>query len=95
MRESFEDDHAADRAVAHVLGEGLFKAKGRMRIPCYRVMDTIGEFEEWLTEFTQRGKCPSHDWLVSLLRRALNASDDKPGIVVSAPLVLRTLRKRT
>ena len=94
MRESFEDDHAADRAVTRIVREGLFKAEGRTRFPCYRVMDTLAEFLEWLTDFVERGKCESHDWLVPLIERSLAASDSKAGIVVSAPLMLRTMRKR-
>lgn len=93
MRESFEDDHAADRAVARVLREGLFKAEARTGSACYRVMDTFDEFQDWLTDFVTRGKCPSHDWLVQRLERALAALDGKAGIVVSAPLVLRVMRK--
>lgn len=93
MRESFEDDRAADRAVAEVVSIGLFKAGRRSRFPCYRVMDTIEEFREWLADFTSRGKCPSHDWLVRSIENELEASDEKPAIVVSAPLTLQVLKK--
>lgn len=93
MRENFDDDHAADRAVDHVAREGLFRAEGRKRISCYRMMDTIGEFKEWLTDFIQKGTFESHDWLVRRLERALSVESGKAGIVVSAPLVLRALRK--
>lgn len=94
MRENFDDDHAADRAVAQVVGEGLFKAEGRTRFACYRVMDTVDDFQEWLTDFLNKGNFPSHDWLVRRVERALKASDGKASIVVSAPLVLRALRKQ-
>jgi len=94
MKETFQDDRAADRAIVDVLNNRIFKAVGQMRIPCYRVMDTIDDFREWLTDFVERNKCTSHEWLVRRLERALAASAGTPGIVVSAPLVLRTLKKR-
>ena len=91
MHEDFADDHAADRAVRQIVSEGLFKPKRRTRFPCFRTMDTLDEFQEWLTDFVSRGKCEPHNWLVERLERELATSD---GIVVSAPLVLQTLRKR-
>jgi SAM-dependent methyltransferase len=94
MRENFDDDRAADRAVAQVLREGWFRAEGRKRFACYRVMDNIEEFQEWLTDFVQKGKFPSHDWLVRLVERELDQAERKTKIVVSGPLVLRGLRKR-
>jgi len=103
MRESFEDDHAADRAIAQVTGDGHFKPAGRTRFPCFRTMDTLDEFREWLEDFDKR-KLQSHDWLVQRLERKLDAMardveradtrTAKPKIVVSAPLALRVLRKQ-
>jgi hypothetical protein len=57
-------------------------------------MDTLDEFREWLDDFTARGKCPPHHWLVQRVERELAASDGKAGIVVSAPLVMRVMRKQ-
>ena len=94
MREGFEDDHAADRAVEDVINRGLFKQTGRTRFPCFRVMDNIGEFREWLVDFVERNEHESHDWLVHRLEKKLAASPPKTKIVVSAPLVLRVLRKK-
>jgi hypothetical protein len=94
MRENFADDHAADRAVAQVTGEGRFKAESRTRFPCFRIMDTIDEFQEWLTDFVARNEYESHDWLIQRLERELNTMAAKTRIVVSAPLVLRVLRKQ-
>jgi hypothetical protein len=94
MRENFEDDRAADRAVAQVISEGWFNAETHVRINCYRVMDTLGDFQGWLTDFVDKGKFPSHDWLVRRLEHALAAEKGNVRVVVSAPLVLRTLRKR-
>lgn len=94
MREKFDDDRAANRAVARVVRDGLFGAKGRTRFPCYRLMDTLDEFREWLADFTSRGKCPPHDWLVRLVERELRVRAGQTGIVVSAPLDLRVLGKQ-
>src|SRR5262245_36498274 len=69
MRETFEDDLAADRAVAKVTSQGRFKARSRTRFPCYRVMDTMDDFRTWLDDFIEKGKFPSHDWLVQRLER--------------------------
>src|SRR5438876_1412902 len=55
MRETFDDYRAADRAVAQVTNEGRFRAKRRTRFPCYRIMDTLDEFQEWLTDFVNKG----------------------------------------
>jgi hypothetical protein len=94
MREGFEDDHAADRAVDQVTRDGYFKPAGRRsRFPCFRVMDTTEEFKEWLLDFVTRNEHESHDWLVERLERKLDLSPAKTRIVVSAPLVLRVLRK--
>ena len=95
MRESFDDDRAADRAVAEVVHKGLFKAGRRTRFACYRVMDELEEFQEWLTDFVDRGKCPSHDWLVRLVEQELQVTSGKTRIVVSAPLALQVFRKLT
>ena|SRR5438105_9568249 len=93
MRETFEDDRAADRAVAQVVSEELFKLDARVRFPCYRVMDTLDEFQEWFSDFVNKNLLQSHEWLVRRLERTLDKSPSKTGIVVSAPLVLRILIK--
>ena len=93
MREKFDDDRAANRAVAEVVGEGLFKAEGRSRFGCTRIMDSLDEFQEWIDEFVKLAELPPHDWLVQRVERALNAKGGKPQIVMSGPLVLRVLRK--
>jgi len=94
MRETFEDDHAADQAVEQVRRDGSFKAEGRrVRFPCFRVMDTLDEFREWLADFVTRNNHQSHDWLVRRLERKLEMTPTKTKIVVSAPLVLSVLRK--
>ncbi len=39
MRETFDDDRAANRAVAQVVGQRLFKLEGRQRVLLERHMD--------------------------------------------------------
>jgi hypothetical protein len=94
MREKFDDDRAADRAVRQVESEGRFKALERTQFTCQRIMDTLDEFQEWLTDFVSRDKLPSHEWLVRRVERELNMTNRKTRIVVSGPLVLRVLRKQ-
>jgi len=64
-----------------------------VRFPCFRVMDTLDEFREWLADFVTRNNHQSHDWLVRRLERKLEMTPTKTKIVVSAPLVLSVLRK--
>jgi hypothetical protein len=96
MRERFDDDRAASRAVANVLGQRLFKLEGRQRVPLERLMDGLPDFRVWLDEFKSRGnKLPPHDWLIERVRRALGTAPRRRGsVVVSGPLDLRVLRKR-
>lgn len=94
MREKFDDDRAANRAVAEVLRRGLFRPGGRWQVGCNRVFDGLDEFRDWLADFVQTGKLPSHDWLLRRVERACARSGGRPRIVVSGPLVLRVLRRR-
>jgi hypothetical protein len=57
-------------------------------------IDNIGEFRDWLVVFVERNEHESHDWLVHRLEKKLAASPPKTKIAVSAPLVLRVLRKK-
>ncbi len=94
MRERFDDDLAADRAVAGALRRGLFRRVHRSRVPCVRRMDTLDEFEAWLAEFVRLGKFSSHAWLAKKVERAVkNAGEHAAGIFVSAPLALDVLLK--
>jgi len=94
MREGFDGDHAADRAVADVIERGLFKQTGRTRFPCFRTMDNIREFREWLLDFVERNGHESHAWLDRRLEKKLASYPAKTKIVVSAPLVVRVLKKQ-
>jgi len=93
MRETFDDDRAADRAVTQVEGEGRFKAEGRTVFACNRIMDNLDEFQEWLADSVKQGKLPAHDWLVRRVERTLDVAGGKARVVVGGPLVLRVLRK--
>jgi hypothetical protein len=94
MRETFDADRAADRAVTQVASEGRLKAEGRTVFVCNRIVDSLDEFQEWLADFVKLGKLPSHEWLVQRVERALDVAGGKGRIVVSGPLVLRVLRKQ-
>lgn len=93
MRESFDDDHAANRAVAEVVRRGWFDASGRVRFECHRTMDSLAQLRDWLDEFTALGKLPSHDWLLQAAARALGTARGRAKIVISGPLDLRVLKK--
>ena len=97
MRERFTDERAADRAVAHVVREGLFTVAARRRFPCQRVMDTVREFDEWLEIAIRLSKWPPHDWLARRVASRLDARTDERGagarIVVRGPMDLCVLRK--
>src|SRR5262245_55044047 len=94
MRETFDDDRAADRAVTQVEREGQVTAEGRTVFACNRIMDRLDDFQEWLADFDKLGKPPSHDWLIRRVKQALDVTAGKAQIVVSGPLVLRVLRKK-
>lgn len=94
MREIFDDDHAADRAVAQVVGGGLFTPEGRIRFDVRRTMDSRAEFRAWMAEFVALDRLPSHDSLVKRVERALAGKQAGTKIVVRGPLDLRLLRKR-
>ena len=93
MRERFTDEHAADRAVARVVRQGLFKVEARRRFPCVRAMDTVREFEEWLEIAIRLSKWPRHEWLVELLAGRLDEATAGTRIVVRGPMDLCVLRK--
>lgn len=94
MREGFDDDVAANRAVAEVVHAGLFKMERRVRFECNRTMDSLAEFRAWLDEFVSQSKIPSHDWLLQRVRQALSVESTRTKIVIRGPLDLRVLTKR-
>lgn len=94
MREKFDNDLAADRAVAQVLREGSLNTEKCIEFNCNRVMDSFNEFKEWLTEFTVLDHLSSHDWLLERVQRALAEKPGKHKVMCSGPLKLQVLRKR-
>jgi hypothetical protein len=96
MREKFDDDRAANRAVLHTLSEGLFKTRSYKRIDCNHVFDSLREFRVWLDEFFSLGELPPHNWLVQEVESARRkARPSRCRIVVSGPLQMRVLSKTT
>ena len=93
FREKFDDDYAANRAVAEAERRGWFRVVRRLRFGCSRTMDSLAEFRAWLDESVTLGKLPPHDWLVERVARAVRAGTGRAKIVVTGPLDLRVLRK--
>src|SRR5262245_7713374 len=81
QREKFDDNRAANRAVAHVLREGLFTDEWRTQFDCTRVMDTLAEFRTWIVKFVKLNDLPPHDWLLQRVECALQAKRGKRQIV--------------
>lgn len=71
MREAFDKDRAADRAVAVLLRAGLFRRGARAEFLVEREMDTMDDFKAWLKDFGQRRPLASHEWLIAKLQQAL------------------------
>jgi hypothetical protein len=94
MREDLTDDYVANRAVKQVLREGLFKSEKFTQFNCNRVMDSLKEFQTWLSEFTTLGRERStgHEWLSSRVERAYQAIPGKKKVIIHSPLMLRLLR---
>jgi SAM-dependent methyltransferase len=93
MRETFEDDWAANRAVREVLRLGLFRRQGRSEFNSDRVMDSTEDFRAWLDEFTQLGGLPSHEWLIKRLEHAQKTLSTRRKITVRGPLIMGVMKK--
>ena len=92
MRERFDEDHAADRAVARAIREGWFRPEARRGFLLERAMDTIADFRTWLGEFRLARTAASHQWLVRRLERA--GAGESARIVARGPMNLQVLRAR-
>ena len=92
MRENFDDDIAADRAIRQVTREGLFKQESVVEFDLDRVMDTLQDFRAWLDDFPG-DKMPSHDWLYKRVERTLEKESNGTKIAVRGLMRLRLLRK--
>ena len=91
MRESFDKDRAADRAVSQVVRADLFRRGAHLEFSVDREMDTLDGFLGWLKEFGGRRPMASHAWLIDKLNRKL-AARNAP-IVVRGILKLQVLQK--
>jgi len=91
MREEFDEDRAADRAVAQALREGLFRRGARAEFLLDREMDTMDDFRAWLAEFGQRRMLADHEWLIRRLARMRAGAEAT--IVGRGPVMLQVLRK--
>ena len=92
MREKFDDDIAADRAVNQMVREGLFHRESQIEFDLDRVMDTLEDFRAWLDDFST-DKLPSHERLYQKVERALAKEPDGTKIAVRGPLKIGVLRK--
>ena len=92
MREHFDDDRAADRAVKQVIRNGLFKQDGLVEFDLDRVMDALPDFRLWLDDFPG-DKMPSHHWLYQRVERALGKKRAGTKIAVRGLMRLRVLSK--
>jgi len=92
MRENFDDDIAADRAVKQVIRDDLFQQESLIEFDLDRVMDTLQDFHAWLDDFDVE-KLPSHDWLYQKVERALEKKPAGTKIAVRGLMRLRVLKK--
>ena len=93
MREGFDDDWAANRAVREVLRLRLFRREAHSEFELDRVMDSMEDFRIWLDEFVQQGNLPSHEWLVQRLERQQKKQGRNTKITVRGPLTLGVMTK--
>ena len=91
MGEQLLDDYAANRAVAEVIQEGLFKPVSRTQFNCNRTM-ALRDFASWLADFADDRAAPQ-ERLIQTITRAYKSRSKRKKIVVKGPLVLKVLRK--
>ncbi|HEX9331595.1 MAG TPA: hypothetical protein VF896_06890 [Anaerolineales bacterium] len=92
MKESLEDDYAANRALAEVIREGAFKPLARIQVNCNRVM-ALKDFPNWLTDFPNDRDALQERLIHTVEHAFKEAKGNRKKIVVKGPLVLRVLRK--
>ena len=93
MREDFADDRAANRAVAQVLRDGLFRREAKTQFDLDRVLDSLEDFREWLDDFSATDELPSHEWLYKRLERAQKRAGEGRKITIRAPLMMTVMRR--
>ena len=92
MNESLEDDYAANRSVAEVTQEGLFKLIARKQFNCNRAM-ALKDFASWLADFPS-DRSAMKEQLIHTIERAFKEIEGRQKkILVKGPLILKTLKK--
>jgi len=91
MSEKLDDDHAANRAVAEVIQEGLFNPVSRVQVNCIRTM-ALKDFEGWLADFPSDRQA-AQERLIQTVTNGYRSRKGKKQIMVRGPLVLKVLRK--
>ena len=94
MRETFDEDRAADAAVARMMRERRFRLRWRGRFECERIMDCVGDFREWALECSAPPGEKGHAWLGDRLDAALARHGRPAKIVARAPVKVAVLEKR-
>ncbi len=93
LNEVLADDHAANRAVSHVVQEGVFRRVARTKFMVNRYADTLEDFRVWLDEFTDIKPCRRSPKLLDQVARLIAAQPEHTRIVIRGRLVLSLLRK--
>lgn len=90
--ETFDEDRAANRAVAEVLQRRLFRRTSLIHFDLDRVMESVEDFETWLADFGADAEAPLHARLVAKLKIALR-EEGEDRITIRGPLRLAVLKK--
>jgi len=94
MREDLTDDRAANRALKRAAALGLFQPESNREFDLDRVMDTLEDFREWMSDFPSGKLAPEDDRLYRRVERALATARPGTRIVARGPLSLSVLRKQ-
>ena len=92
MRETFEEDFAANRAVKQVVKSGFFKLESTTTFELDRVMDTLDDFRKMLSDFSVE-RLKNHLWLIEKIEKVQKETETRKMITVRGPMVLNILRK--
>jgi len=93
MREDLTDDRAANRSVRRAAALGLFEAEAKTEFDLDRVMDTLDDFREWMSDFPSGKLPPEDERLYGRVERALAKVRPGTRIVARGPLSLVVLRR--
>ena len=92
MRETFEEDHASNRAVKQVIKSGLFTLESTTTFELDRVMDTLDDFRKMLSDFSVE-RLNNHLWLIEKIEKVQKGTGTRKKVTVRGPMVLNILRK--